>query len=549
MSDNYALSVAKKKWNVNCRTILIRKKWRRKTGRLEKARETDGPDHDIQGLEGEQDSHIDMYVMIIKEANPGMWRHKTHLSWFIVTILLLGCMIAASQGENVHAAQAVTSPTSTPTSTNSPTSTDTSTPTFSPTSTSTSNVTSTPVAPAHVVISEFRTRGPNGESDEFVELYNPTGAAVNISNWTIKWSSDCGISSSYLVVIAANTILQAGQHYLLASTTGGSITNFDQLFLAGLTDAGGLALINTANAIVDQVGMCISTLYREGTNLEPITGDADQSYERKPGGETACYDTDNNTGDFVLISPSNPQNRASAITLCNGVSLYTPTSTITLTRTNTPTLTRTPTRTATTIPGSVVINEFLPHPHTDWNEDGSINVGDEYIELLNMGTSSINIKNWTLDNGPNTTAYNLPDMNMLPHQILVFFHFETGIPLSDGGGSVRLRKSDGRTADNDNYPPVEAVDRTWCRLPSGSEPLTFACRPSPGRPNIPFNVDTPTPVPEPGTNEEGKCNLSDIVPPEMASVECGGIGAGVWNQPLETQFWLPSRWKWAVFVE
>jgi hypothetical protein len=35
----------------------------------------------------------------------------------------------------------------------------------------------------------------------------------------------------------------------------------------------------------------------------------------------------------------------------------------------------------------------------------------------------------------------------------------------------------------------------------------------------------------------------------MASVECGGIGAGVWNQPLETQFWLPSRWKWAVFVE
>ena len=41
------------------------------------------------------------------------------------------------------------------------------------------------------------------------------------------------------------------------------------------------------------------TLYHEGTSLNPLTGTSNQSYERRPGGGTACYDTDNNTADFV----------------------------------------------------------------------------------------------------------------------------------------------------------------------------------------------------------------------------------------------------------
>ena len=37
-----------------------------------------------------------------------------------------------------------------------------------------------------VVISEFRTRGPNGGNDEFIELYNLSSSPVNISGWQIR---------------------------------------------------------------------------------------------------------------------------------------------------------------------------------------------------------------------------------------------------------------------------------------------------------------------------------------------------------------------------
>ena len=59
-----------------------------------------------------------------------------------------------------------------------------------------SRSTNTPTAPNHIVISEFRTLGPLGADDEFVELYNPTGAAVNIGGWLINKSSSCGTSTS-----------------------------------------------------------------------------------------------------------------------------------------------------------------------------------------------------------------------------------------------------------------------------------------------------------------------------------------------------------------
>ena len=58
---------------------------------------------------------------------------------------------------------------------------------------------------------------------------------------------------------------------------------------------------------------------------------------------------------------------------------------------------------------------------TDWNVDGLVNVGDEYIEILNMGGSSIKIQNWRLDNGGNGGSYYLPNRDLLPRQILVFF--------------------------------------------------------------------------------------------------------------------------------
>ena len=447
------------------------------------------------------------------------------------------------------------SPSNTSNSPGTPTNTETGTPTFTPTaSPSTTNTptpsqigtvsvtpTATPSAPLHIVISEFRTQGSYGAEDEFVELYNPTGAAVNIGGWTIKGSSSCGTSTFTLVSIPGGTILLAGQHYL-AATTAAHLPAPDQIFSPGIADDGGLALINSSGIVIDQVGLCITTIYREGSNLVPLSGNLNQSYERRPGGSTSCYDLDNNFADFVLISPSTPQNKASPPVMCRGVAVYTPTRTPTSTRT------RTPFPTATSLPGTVVINEFLPHPHTDWNGDGLANTSDEFIELINMGTLSINLKNWRLDNGigGSSTPFSLPDVTLLPRQIINFYHFDSGIGLSDGGSTVRLLKPNGQTGDIFTYPYVDAIDKSWCRLPDGTGPWAFACYPTPGKLNQPFGSE-PNPLAI-KTGTDLFC-LEHTAPQAVLSAECDSFGTKLWEQIMIREFWLDSRGKWAVFVQ
>jgi hypothetical protein len=170
-----------------------------------------------------------------------------------------------------------------------------------------------------------------------------------------------------------------------------------------------------------------------------------------------------------------------------------------------------------------------------------------------MGTESVNLKDWELDNGNSSSnAFTLPGMTLLPRQIVVYYHAETSIALGDGGGTVRLLKPDGRTADIFTYPVVAAADRTWCRLPDGTGVWAFICHPSPGMPNTPFESGTPIPgsTPEAGA-EEGAVPacLIDTAPQPVLSAECYSPGIKMWAEGGNGEIWLESRWKYYVFVE
>ncbi len=516
-----------------------------------------------------------------------MLRDKNFSLRGLVTVLLATGLLGVAVWSSVHAAP-VKDPvpqdaaSDTPTDTLIPTQTDTPTDTLAPTDTPTASMTPdftgtpsdtsiptqsstptntatqpsrTPSAPDHIVISQFRTIGPSGANDQFVELFNPTGAAVNIGGWMINMSSGCGAAIQTLVNIPSGIILQPGQHYLVAYTDNSLPTAEapDNTFTTRIDDYGGLALVNSSSS-VDVVGMCAGTTYHEGIYLQsmvitplpgtptPTPGASDQSYERKPLGNPGCYDTDDNANDFTLISPADPQNQSSDAVMCAGVVL----STLTRTPTITPTLTRTPTRVPTALPGVVVINEFLPHPHSDWNGDGTANDGDEYIEIINVGSNALDVKGWKLDTGLGSIkTFTLPEMILQSRQIAAFYGSQTGLSLSDGGGTVRLLRTDGRIADAYTYPAVETADLAWCRLPDGNGVWGFSCHPSPGRPNISINTTTPGFVP----GDAAICRLANSVPQAMILAECGSYGSGIANSLGEKPFWLESRWKWEVFVE
>jgi hypothetical protein len=190
------------------------------------------------------------------------------------------------------------------------------------------------------------------------------------------------------------------------------------------------------------------------------------------------------------------------------------------------------------------MNEFLPHPRSDWNGDGTVNTLDEYIEIINLGSQTVNLSGWQLDNL--AAFYTLPSTPLLPRQMAVFFHSQTGLSLSDGGGTVRLLTPTDLIADAFTYPGAGSADRTWCRRPDGQGTWSFSCYPSPERPNLRIGA------PEAGPGSVGSgfgCTLADTVPEPVYLAECQDTGGGVWRYFGDGQYWLLNRWKWDVFVK
>ena len=228
---------------------------------------------------------------------------------------------------------------------------------------------------------------------------------------------------------------------------------------------------------------------------------------------------------------------------------------------NTTAAAATPFRTATPVPAPppplLVINEFVPRPGHDWNNDGIVNVKDEYIEILNHGTIDVNLSGYSLDDEVNlgSDPYSLPSVTLKPGERVVFYGSETNLLLGDGGDGVRLLKPNGQLMDAYNYFVVGYPDQAFCRLPDngGADDWNQYCYPTPGLQNSlsgSFN-------PPPGNGEaEVLCPIADTLPIDFIFAECPGFGYGIWR----AEFWDKLGWlgekilpeidgKWPVFAD
>ena len=74
-----------------------------------------------------------------------------------------------------------------------------------------------------LVISEFRVRGPNGANDEFVEIYNNSGAEHTVSSGA---GTGYGVVASDGVarcIVPNGTVIPARGHYLCVNSVGYSL--------------------------------------------------------------------------------------------------------------------------------------------------------------------------------------------------------------------------------------------------------------------------------------------------------------------------------------
>jgi uncharacterized protein len=253
-----------------------------------------------------------------------------------------------------------------------------------------------------VVISEFRVRGPNGGNDEFIELFNLSTSPVDISGMKIKGSNNTGFVSTR-ATIPLGTILNPGCYYLVTNSAAAGYSGTipgNLTYNTGVTDTGGIALTLADDSVIDQVGLDNGSAFKEGTPLASLgTSNQDRGYERKPGGVSGNgTDTDNNSNDFQLITPSNPQNLnspcLSSATLF-GVGNANP-DTVTAGNSTLLTITVTPGSNPTSTGLSVnvdlsQIGGLLSQPFFDDGSNGDVTAGDNvfsYIASVAVDTSA-----------------------------------------------------------------------------------------------------------------------------------------------------------------
>src|SRR3989344_878946 len=196
-------------------------------------------------------------------------------------------------------------------------------PTVTPTTTPTPPpVTPTPQIANHVVISEVQINGATALQD-FVELYNPTNASVDLNGWQLRRKDAAG-NDSLLVLIGTGKTIPAHGFFLWANSQSGYGTSVkaDVSNTNNIGENNSLELEDASDGTVDQVGWGnVAGHYVEGTPY-PTSPGSSASIERKAytsststsmssGGSDEFkgngFDAGDNSTDFITRTISEPQ--------------------------------------------------------------------------------------------------------------------------------------------------------------------------------------------------------------------------------------------------
>lgn len=194
--------------------------------------------------------------------------------------------------------------------------------------------TSAPAPAGGLLITEFRVRGPSGANDEFIEIYNATGADHTVDSLSGTGYAVAASDGVTRCSIPNGTVIPNRGHYLCVNSVAYSLATYpagsgttatgDATYTTDIPDNAGIALFNNntgggsftlANRI-DAVGSTseADTLYKEGTGYPALTPfSIDYSFYRDNCGKQGSIptfggcpsggnvlDTNNNAVDFIF---------------------------------------------------------------------------------------------------------------------------------------------------------------------------------------------------------------------------------------------------------
>ena len=283
------------------------------------------------------------------------------------------------------------------------------------------------VVPTSLVISQVYGGGGNSGSpwhNDFIELFNPTTAAVDLTGWSVQYASAAG--STWQVTSPLAGSVPPGGYFLIqeaAGSGGGNpLPTPDAVGVIAMSSAAAkVALVNNSTAltcganhttgtcvgnpaVVDYVGYGATASDYEGSG--PTGAPSNTASVTRLG--DGCIDNNDNAADFAVATTITPRNSASPASPCAGggspTTTYTPGG-VTRTSTSTPFLTATPT-------AGVASGVLIYMLHYTQYDTSTVGIGDEAVRLINDTPDSIFVSNWRISNGPGYIE--LPSPVMLP---------------------------------------------------------------------------------------------------------------------------------------
>ncbi len=314
------------------------------------------------------------------------------------------------------------------------------------------------------VISELQTGTAESASQEFVELYNPSGAAVSLDQWTLEYKSATSIDqpSSWLKKATLSGFIQPGGFYLIAPLTYLAIA--DANLGSGLAGTGGTVRLKSADAsIIDELGWGSANTSEGQPAVVPSAG---QSLERLPGrlDDSAGNGTDtgNNSLDFIVRATSEPQSSQSSIEIgtaglgSSGGQLPTGDPG------NPPADDQTGDILAPAPTSYLPINitELLVNPASPQTD-----ANDEFIELYNPNSNDVDLNGYTLKTGSNFHDYYiLPAQTITAGSYAAFTSSQTHLSLTNSGGAAELLDPAGGVVDQTALYPAADEGLSWALI-------------------------------------------------------------------------------------
>lgn len=169
-----------------------------------------------------------------------------------------------------------------------------------------------PGTTGELLITEFRSSGPGGTNDEFVELYNNTNANIDLRNYSLVFYTGIAPTVLSFSTLQGATLIPPRAHRLLVNSSGYSLAAYGSgSFIVTsadfFADNQGIALRRNGTAAhVDAVGFTDDPVdFREGTGLAVISEfpaiRPQYSYVRKLTSGVP-QDTGDNASDFTLVT-------------------------------------------------------------------------------------------------------------------------------------------------------------------------------------------------------------------------------------------------------